>query len=351
VVAAVASLLATQASSLAQDREIAPAAGVDGKLAAKRWHRAGVKAYAQRRYQQAIEYFEQADHAQPSAALSYNVARAYEALGDDARAVKWYRDYLSRSGHPEDLRQVQRRIALLARQLRAHGMQELSVGSVPQAATVLVDGSVIGVSPWTGYAAIGPHNLVLQKTGYVESARDIILSPDAALTVEVALDPEPEPEVIAVGPSAAPPPAPLPAPPKLRLLVSEAQPPQPEASRLARPRLLTTKHSSVVKVTGIVAAATGVAALSGALTFELLRRSAETAATKETRQIQYAHDLELEQSRQLIARVLAGAGAGLTLTGVVIVLLAPAHVERDPAAEIALGCSARGCGLSMRGRY
>jgi hypothetical protein len=76
-------------------------------------YREGVEAYRAKRYGDAIVAFIDADILVPSAALSYDVARAYEKLRDSRNAVMWYRDYLYRSGFIGDRAQVEQRIAAL----------------------------------------------------------------------------------------------------------------------------------------------------------------------------------------------------------------------------------------------
>ncbi len=74
----------------------------------------GVDAYRAGRFRDAIRAFSKADALVPSAALSFDVARAYERLHDGPSAVLWYRDYLRRTGGAApDRRRVERRIAEL----------------------------------------------------------------------------------------------------------------------------------------------------------------------------------------------------------------------------------------------
>src|SRR5689334_18015930 len=58
---------------------------------------AGVAAYQAQRFQEAIEHFLAADRLLPNSALSFNVARAYERLSDEAGALRSYRDFLRRA--------------------------------------------------------------------------------------------------------------------------------------------------------------------------------------------------------------------------------------------------------------
>lgn len=64
---------------------------------AKQRYRDGVEAYEAGLYELSIAYFEQADRLVPSAALAFNIARAYEKLGRPADALEKYREYLRRA--------------------------------------------------------------------------------------------------------------------------------------------------------------------------------------------------------------------------------------------------------------
>src|SRR5262245_57031228 len=54
----------------------------------------GVAAYKAGRYYEAVEIFLQTQRIYPDTQLSFNVARAYENLGDVGAALRYYRDYL-----------------------------------------------------------------------------------------------------------------------------------------------------------------------------------------------------------------------------------------------------------------
>src|SRR4051794_1613167 len=55
----------------------------------------GVALYRAGRFQEAIEHFQKAYELKPEPVLLYNVARAYEGLGELKRALEGYRAYLS----------------------------------------------------------------------------------------------------------------------------------------------------------------------------------------------------------------------------------------------------------------
>lgn len=339
--ALIASALVASTPLLAQESKFTDTAEKNEAIA-KRWHRMAVTAYADGKYEAAIRAFERANQAHPNAAFSYNVARAYQALGDYAQAVNWYRNYLTRARHPRDAERVQHRIELLLVSLAKTRPQQLSVASDPDGAEVRVDGALVGVSPWKGSLSLGAHTLTLQKAGYEGVTKDFALSRDNALEVQIDLTRA----ATRASPAAS---APTPV---------HAAAAAPRAHARSRQQRGAKPHSgnSAVKTLGIVVVASGVAGLGGALTFEVLRRSAVDDARRETVQLEYARDLDLVQSRQLASRVFLAVGAGLTVAGVLMVIVAAnAHTDRDaPKAantSLALGCSPTGCNVSMRGSY
>src|SRR5262245_60749620 len=57
-------------------------------------YRQGVREFQARRYEAAVERFLEADALLPSAALSFNIALAYDKLSNASLALRFYRDYL-----------------------------------------------------------------------------------------------------------------------------------------------------------------------------------------------------------------------------------------------------------------
>jgi hypothetical protein len=93
----------------------------------------------------------------------------------------------------------------------------------------------------------------------------------------------------------------------------------------------------------------GGAALGLALTFEILRRSSESKAEKDTVQIDYRDHLSLEQSRQTTARIFAGVGSALLAAGG-LMLLFDTGGGRAPVAG-SLSCLPNACGFAARGSF
>jgi tetratricopeptide (TPR) repeat protein len=312
---------APQASSAAQPIEIARAR-----------YRQGVEAYKAGHYRESIDYFLEADRVSPSAALSFNIALAYEKIDDAAAALRWYRDYLRRATDAKDRASVEATIQGFEARLMAKGIQQVTVLSDPSAATVLVDDKPVGVTPWTMEIAPGPHRLEIRRDGYETAKQSIELPADHAIDVQVTL------QTTSAALAAAPAPAPVePAAP-----LSAPAPANPEQSKPSGGSALTTW--------GIVGLAAGGAALGGALTFELLRRSAQSAAKDEHTQVGFADRVDTMESRQTVARVLLGTGIALAATGGILLFLGHKNAS-DGGATVGLGCAPGGCVSTLRGRF
>jgi len=280
----------------------------------------GAAAYRAGHYANAVELFLAADALAPSAALSFNVARAYEKLGETAKALRHYRDFLRRAPSAPNAREVRSRIATLETRLVERGLQQVTVISEPEA-DLAVDGLWVGRTPWTGELRPGPHRLVLSREGYGAQSRDFELSAEHAMDVTVELGPSLSLRAAPpAGPSVAPPPgAPVPAGPKSdRTPRSEGLGPWPW-----------------------VTVGAGGAALASAGVLELFRRSAESDARRANTQLAYADRLESMQARQTAARVLFGVGAGLVVVGTTLVIVDLG--SRDDRKLMAITCAPDAC--------
>jgi tetratricopeptide (TPR) repeat protein len=287
---------------------------------AKRRFELGVEQYRAGRYEGAVTAFLEADRLAPSPALSFNIARAYERLADTSGALRWYRDYLRRSPRAKNAAEVRARIAVLSAQLGQRGVQQLSIFSTPDGATVLVDGRAIGVTPFTGELPPGKHVVLLDRDGYRDARSELVLSAGTPGELNVLLEPEPN-EPARRG----------------------------AAKRFDRAPADTSDRGErrFGPVPWIVAGA-GVAGLGGALGFELMRRSDEKAAQGAGSQLQYKEHLDGMQRQQTRARVLVGVGGGLLVTGGVMLLF---NDRPQSATRVAIGCNARGCTAGANGSF
>lgn len=289
-------------------------------------YRQGVEAYQAKRYREAIDYFLEADRLAPNAALSFNIARAYENTDDVAATLRWYRDYLRRAPEAPDRGDVEGVIRGLEKRLAAKGVQQVTIQSDPTQADISIDGRAVGITPWTGELAPGAHKLLLERDGYASAEQTFDLLADHATEVSLTLD--------VAGQAAQPPPA-------------VAQKPVAPSPAPAKAQDHAPGGNSTFTALGFIGIGAGAAALGGALVFESLRRNAESDAKSDHTQVGYAEHLDTMQNRQTAARVLLGAGVALAAVGGAFLWLG-----RDRhGTNVGLACAPGGCWSSVRGRF
>jgi len=167
----------------------------------------GVSAYREARYYDAVDIFLETNRLYPDPKLSFNVGKAYEGLGNLAGALRYYREYLRRVPDASDAKDVDSHVRQLEQTLSQKGIQQLTVISTPEGATLKIDGQAVGITPWTGETFAGKHRMVLELSGYLPSQRvvEVDLHHAQDFTFELGLEPKP--------PAAKPlPPAPVPEP-------------------------------------------------------------------------------------------------------------------------------------------
>jgi PEGA domain len=336
---AIAWLTCVSAPALAQSNDAPDPTTEAGKRAeGKVRYERGAQAYAAGHFKDAIDLFLQADALAPSAALSFNIARAYEKIGDDAATLQWYRDFRRRAPDAKNGPEVDQRVHAFERALAKKGVQQVTILSRPLGATVIVDDKPRGVTPFTGQFAPGTHEVLLSLKGYADSEQELDLPADHAQELEVPLVPVAEGE-------AAPP----------RAVAAAA----PTAAAGARPVQPTPAHDAAAGPKfGIwpwVGLGAGVAALGGSLAFELSRRSAENDASADKTQVGFKDKLDSEQSRQTTARVLAAVGGTLAIAGgtlLVIELSSDSTSEHaEMSSRVGFGCLPGACNVQVRGSF
>lgn len=289
---------------------------------AKAKFEAGVNLYGEHKYRDAVNAFLEADAIAPSAALSFNIARAFEHLDDASAALRWYRDYLRRSPQAQNVADVQARVVALSATLAERGVQQVSVFSTPSGAVVELDNQPRGTTPLTLELAPGRHHVLLKLAGYRDKEADFAL--EARTPQDVSLELAPSAPLSPTAPAAA----------------------NVEGPKSPSPRGQAQASRPFGPAPFVVLGAGGVSLL-GALGFELARRSAESAA-ESAPQREYSQHFDSMQSRQTTARVLAGVGGALLVTGGVLLVL---NTPKQPGPELALGCGSAGCSLWAGGRF
>jgi tetratricopeptide (TPR) repeat protein len=296
-------------------------------------YEAGVAAYEEGRYREAVERFKEADQLAPSPLLSFNIAKVYERMADNRSALAWYRDYLRRLPAAGNRAAVRERIDVLERALRATGVQQVTVLSTPSGATVSIDNMSRGVTPWTGELIPGPHTLELTLSGYREAVSEIELPAEHAIDIDTAL--------VVVEPVTPPAPtsAPLTPPPEPAASTPPDESPPPSLETTWMPRWWTWAMFG--------GAAAGFLGAGG---FELARRDAEDQVPKEFVQLERQEKYDSMEQRQTIARVFLGVGVVAAVAGGVS-LYFDWQAAQEAANDVAFGCDADGCSLAAGGRF
>jgi len=284
-VAALSAVLLSALSGTARAEEFVTATAEQRKAAEARYEQ-GVDAFRGQRYADAVRLFLDADRMAPSGALSFNIARAYEEMGDDSAALRWYRNYLRVAQDAPNGVQVGARVQALSRALSTKGIQQITVLSAPEGATVAIDGHALGVTPLTVELPPGAHVAWLTARGYDDARREFQLAPTTPLDLTFQL--------IAGSSESSP----------------MSSPTRPESN----------SHRRFGPVPWITIGV-GAAALVSALGFELARQSAENDARHDQEQLAFEHHVDAMTARQTASRVFLGVGAVLGATGGALLVL------------------------------
>lgn len=284
---------------------------------AKQLYQLGAEAFTAQRNADAIYYFRQAERLVPSGKLTYNIALAYDEMGDTGNALREYRAFQAQEPGSVHHDEAQERIVKLEAELAKLGVQQLRVVSEPPGALLRIDDGVVGVTPWVGELPPGQHELQVEHAGHQPRSSRVVLSAQHAADVQLTLSPTPPPE-----------------------------PAHPSA--LSRIQPLSWTFLGV-----------GVASLAGGIGFELSRATSSERAGRAGSAESVARAQGAADAKQMASLLLLGAGGAFVVGGGVLIVL---DLNRDSAkpqpgsdagtaAELTLPCSADFCGLVTQGRF
>ena len=284
---------------------------------AKRLYLLGAEAFAAQRNADAIYYFRQAERLVPSAKLTYNIALAYDEMGDTGRALHEYRTFLVREPTSLHREEAQARIATLELALAALGLQQLSVTSDPPGATLQVGAEVVGVTPWSGELTPGLHRIRLEHKGYKAHDAEVALPAGHAADVQVALLSQPAGE-------------------------------EKRASALERIQPLSWSFLGV-----------GVGAIGGGLGFAFSHAASSDQASHASTPEAVARAQGAADAKQMASLALLGAGGAFVVSGAVLLVLdlnrdtssVPSATSTAAAAPLSLPCARNFCGLVTQGQF
>lgn len=181
----------------------------------------GQKLYKAGKYADAIAKFEEAFKVKSHPVIYFNIGKCWEQLGDSAKALRNYRDYLRLSPDASDRQQVSDSIANLERRLREKGVQQLLIFAEPANAKIVVDGKDLGPSPASVELSAGTHALVVTAEGMDKVERNITTTLTRATEMTITLQaagstpplasdaPKKDPDTKVGDPGPPPPPPPV----------------------------------------------------------------------------------------------------------------------------------------------
>lgn len=285
---------------------------------AKRLYGLGAEAFAARRNAEAIRYFRRAAAIVPSPKLTYNIALAYEELGDTGRAIAEYRDYLRHETEVARADEVRRRVGELERQLGETGVQLLSVTSEPRGAVVRLGTEPVGITPWIGEPPLGTHEISVELAGYEVRRDRVLLAADRASDLDVTLTPR--------------------------------TPDKAVTERAASPRTqpLTWTFLGV-----------GAGAVLGGVAFELSRAKSSERAARADSPVDAAEARGAADAKQMASLLLLGSGTAFLIGGGVLLTLdlsgagnkTPSSTDSLTSARINVPCVSGFCGVVAEGTF
>jgi tetratricopeptide (TPR) repeat protein len=284
---------------------------------AKRLYGLGAEAFAARRNAEAIRYFRRAAAIVPSPKLTYNVALAYEELGDSGRAIAEYRDYLRHETEPQRADEVRLRVADLERRLGETGVQLLRVTSEPRGAVVKLGSDAVGVTPWVGELPLGSHQVSLELPGYEARQSRVLLASERASELEMTLTP------VALEK------------PAVDTVVPRVQP-------------LTWTFLGV-----------GAGAMAGGIAFELSRAKSSERAGRSGSPVEAAEARGAADAKQMASLLLLGSGTAFVIGGGVLLTLdltstakkTPSATDSLASAQLQVPCASDFCGVALDGTF
>jgi len=164
----------------------------------------GQEYYEQGRYKEAVEEFQKAYDLDPRPLLLYNIAQAYEKLGNLPKSVDYLKQFLKKDTQKTDTKTVQNKIANLEARIAKTG---ISVECSEEGAVISVDGKKVGETPISTVIPLseGMHEVIIAKDGFQTFKMNVGVSMGYAVPVFAKLEPgsDKAPVIAAAGTGAA----------------------------------------------------------------------------------------------------------------------------------------------------
>ncbi|WP_158542458.1 PEGA domain-containing protein [Lujinxingia litoralis] len=129
----------------------------------------GTAAYDAGEFQTAVELFHRAYELAPLPDFLYRLGLAYERLGEDARAVEYYRSFLNAEPQAEERGRIESTIEVIEGRLARRARTSIEVITRPEGARVYVgsrEDGMRGVTPIELNVEPGEYRLIVELEGY-----------------------------------------------------------------------------------------------------------------------------------------------------------------------------------------
>ena len=166
------------------EEEVSHARSYPDLESARELDQAGVHAFKEERFADAIRFFRAAYRKGAPSSELWNVARCEERLDDGEKAAKAIEEYLAQ----RDLSPTER--AEGERELRALSSRTslLTVTTHPSGAVVVIDGKqTVGPTPLSVDISAGNHSISIQREGFVRETRPLTARFGRAVIVSLDL--------------------------------------------------------------------------------------------------------------------------------------------------------------------
>jgi hypothetical protein len=298
------------------------AAESDARAQARALSQEGARHYNRGEYEAALEKFQEAYRTFANPRILFNVGQVQRDLGRPVEAIESFERFLAEAGDaPAPARAA---AGKWLEELRAKvATVEVSCGL--DGAEVTLDGQSHGQTPLPRPLTVmpGPHQLLVEKAGFVTFAARLNAERGARTSIEARLEPVPPPAPPAPAPVVRPAPVPAPAPPRW----------------------------SVTRKIGVGLAGAGVASAATGLFFGSKARGEAQQISDQCSGGCTASDIhDLDQRRLSHGRtqwILLGAGAAALVGGTVLILAGGSGGAEKVEVEAALGPGS----IALRGRW
>lgn len=143
--------------------------------------------FKKKAYRKAIDVSKRLYLLDPQPKYLKNIGRCYDLLFDDERALRYYRRYLQQERDPSKKGAIFSQVALL-RQRYSLTKREVNIISVPEGATVTVDGQLQeGTTPLVVWVGFGERRIKLRKPGHAVLNETLRFNQGPTLTLKYRL--------------------------------------------------------------------------------------------------------------------------------------------------------------------